>query len=92
LLDDREERAGVKFKDADLVGIPVQVVIGKGLAEGQIEVGLRTEKEGRQTVPQTNGVEYIANLVAEKRAELHAAANTVNNRKVRAARFFGRRP
>ncbi|HUB30889.1 MAG TPA: proline--tRNA ligase [Terracidiphilus sp.] len=37
LLDDRDERAGVKFKDADLVGIPFRVVVGKGVANGMVE-------------------------------------------------------
>ncbi|MEO8737681.1 MAG: proline--tRNA ligase [Edaphobacter sp.] len=37
LLDDRDERAGVKFKDADLVGIPYRVNIGRGVAEGKVE-------------------------------------------------------
>ncbi len=37
LLDDRAERAGVKFKDADLIGIPVRVVVGKKLGEGVVE-------------------------------------------------------
>ena len=38
LLDDRNERAGVKFKDADLIGIPWRVVVGRGAAEGRIEL------------------------------------------------------
>jgi prolyl-tRNA synthetase len=38
LLDDRQERAGVKFKDADLVGIPYRVVVGRGAAAGEVEV------------------------------------------------------
>ena len=38
LLDDRDERAGVKFKDADLTGIPFRVAVGKKLAEGQVEL------------------------------------------------------
>ena len=38
LLDDRSERAGVKFKDADLLGIPWRVVVGRGAAEGQVEL------------------------------------------------------
>jgi prolyl-tRNA synthetase len=38
LLDDRSERAGVKFKDADLIGIPWRVVVGRGAAEGRIEL------------------------------------------------------
>jgi prolyl-tRNA synthetase len=38
LLDDRDERAGVKFKDADLLGIPWRVVVGRGAKEGQVEL------------------------------------------------------
>ena len=41
LLDDRQERAGVKFKDADLVGIPYRVVVGRGAASGDVEVVCR---------------------------------------------------
>jgi prolyl-tRNA synthetase len=46
LMDDRDERAGVKFKDADLIGIPVQVIIGeKNLKEGLVEIKDRKTKE-----------------------------------------------
>jgi prolyl-tRNA synthetase len=46
LFDDRDERPGVKFKDADLWGVPVRVAVGKkGLAEGKAEWKLRSEKE-----------------------------------------------
>lgn len=46
LLDDRDERAGVKFKDADLIGIPVRITVGpKALQENQVEVKKRWEKE-----------------------------------------------
>jgi Prolyl-tRNA synthetase len=42
ILDDRDERAGVKFNDADLIGIPLRVTIGpKRLAEGKVEVKIR---------------------------------------------------
>jgi prolyl-tRNA synthetase len=41
LLDDRDERAGVKFKDADLIGVPYRVVIGKKAAEGKVELVTR---------------------------------------------------
>jgi prolyl-tRNA synthetase len=42
LYDDRDERAGVKFKDADLVGLPLRIAVGrKGLAEGKAEWKLR---------------------------------------------------
>ena len=42
LLDDRDERPGVKFKDADLVGIPYRINVGKKLAEEQVEVFTRS--------------------------------------------------
>jgi prolyl-tRNA synthetase len=42
LLDDRDERAGVKFKDADLVGIPYRINIGKKVAEGRVELVTRS--------------------------------------------------
>ena len=46
VLDDRNERAGVKFADADLIGWPVQVVVGKrGLKEGSVEVKPRATGE-----------------------------------------------
>ncbi|MGQ9752592.1 MAG: proline--tRNA ligase [Thermoanaerobaculaceae bacterium] len=48
LYDDRDERSGVKFKDADLIGIPVRVVVGKkGLEQGQVEISLRRHNEKR---------------------------------------------
>jgi prolyl-tRNA synthetase len=48
LWDDRDERAGVKFNDADLIGAPYQVIVGdKGLAEGLVEV--KTRKTGVKT-------------------------------------------
>lgn len=47
LLDDRNERAGVKFKDADLLGIPYRIVTGKSLKQGQVEVVTRASKEAQ---------------------------------------------
>jgi prolyl-tRNA synthetase len=44
LLDDRDERAGVKFKDADLIGIPFRVTLGKKLSEGTVELFTRDGK------------------------------------------------
>ncbi|HLV78667.1 MAG TPA: proline--tRNA ligase [Chthonomonadaceae bacterium] len=70
LLDEREERAGVKFKDMDLIGIPVQVVVGRGVADGTVEVGLRREGGSRQTVRAVQAAETIADLVASERARL----------------------
>jgi len=47
VLDDRDERPGVKFKDADLVGIPIRVTVGKKVTEGTVEVVLRETREVR---------------------------------------------
>lgn len=53
LLDDREQSPGSKLKDADLVGIPVQVVVGKvWAAEGQLEICLRQTKEKQRVKPE----------------------------------------
>ena len=52
LFDDRDERPGVKFKDADLIGIPVRIVVGaKSLADGNVELSLRRDRENRLHVP-----------------------------------------
>jgi prolyl-tRNA synthetase len=49
LLDDRDERAGVKFNDADLIGVPLRVVIGdRGLQTGIVEVKQRGQTEAQQ--------------------------------------------
>ena len=45
MLDDRDERPGVKFKDADLIGIPVRIVCGKLAGEGKVEYKLRREAD-----------------------------------------------
>jgi prolyl-tRNA synthetase len=47
LLDDRDERPGVKFKDADLIGVPFRITVGKKLAQGKVEV---VNRRTRQTV------------------------------------------
>ncbi|MCL6475181.1 MAG: hypothetical protein K6U75_09040 [Firmicutes bacterium] len=60
LLDDRDERAGVKFKDADLVGIPLQVVVGRSASEGLVEVRLRRDRQPHQVA-----VEDVAIVVEE---------------------------
>ncbi|MDD4995840.1 MAG: His/Gly/Thr/Pro-type tRNA ligase C-terminal domain-containing protein, partial [Patescibacteria group bacterium] len=46
ILDDRPERAGVKFKDSDLIGFPIQIIIGeKRIANGEVEIKDRKTKE-----------------------------------------------
>ena len=45
LLDDRNERAGIKFNDADLMGFPVRITVGRDAADGKVEYKLRREDE-----------------------------------------------
>jgi prolyl-tRNA synthetase len=63
LVDDRDQRPGVKFKDADLIGIPLRIVLGdKSLANNEVELKLRTEKEPRM-LPLAGLAEAIAGMV-----------------------------
>jgi prolyl-tRNA synthetase len=66
VLDDRDERPGVKFKDADLVGIPYRVTIGKKVTEGTVEVVLRSTREVRD-VTISAIVEHFKELLGRTR-------------------------
>jgi prolyl-tRNA synthetase len=70
LFDDRDERPGVKFKDADLIGIPLRVVVGpKGLSQRKVELKGRDEKDAR-LVDADGAADEIAELVlARMRAD-----------------------
>jgi len=73
LLDDRPASPGVKFNDADLIGIPVRVVVGKrGLKRGEVELKLRREDES-EGVPVAGAAERIIAVVAALKAELEPA-------------------
>jgi prolyl-tRNA synthetase len=62
LFDDRDESAGVKFNDADLIGIPIRLTVGKrGLEEGGVEMKLRQEEE-RQLVPLNDVVPRVQSV------------------------------
>jgi len=61
LLDDRDERAGVKFKDADLIGIPYRITIGKKVAEGVVELFDRREKRS-EDVKISDVVKHVQRL------------------------------
>jgi prolyl-tRNA synthetase len=61
LLDDRDERPGVKFKDADLIGIPYRITVGKKLAKGLVEL---VERRGKTTTDVALG--SVADCVAGK--------------------------
>ena len=55
LIDDRKERAGVKFKDADLIGIPWRIVVGRDASEGTVELVCRSSR-GVQKLPHAEAV------------------------------------
>jgi prolyl-tRNA synthetase len=68
LVDDRPERPGVKFKDADLIGIPYRINIGeRGLKNGTVELKPRTEKNPRnaESLPLADVADVVARLVQE---------------------------
>ena len=65
ILDDRDERPGVKFKDADLVGIPYRITVGKKVTEGTVEVVLRSTREVRD-VTIASIVEYFQGVLPAK--------------------------
>jgi len=63
LLDDRILRGGAKFKDADLIGIPVRVTVGKkSIAAGNVEIKLRRESQSR-TIVKDKATEEVIGLV-----------------------------
>ncbi len=65
ILDDRDERPGIKFKDADLIGIPFRVTVGKSFSkEGMIEVRSRANGETK-SIPLAETVSTVANLITE---------------------------
>jgi len=67
ILDDRDERPGVKFKDADLVGFPYRATVGpKGLEDGVIELRRRASGETRD-LPLAHAAEEIVEVVADER-------------------------
>ena len=73
LLDDRDQRAGVKFKDADLIGFPLRVVIGgRSLKEGKLEIKWRWESEPT-LIPLEGAAAALAELVRQARETPNAA-------------------
>ena len=76
LFDDREASAGFKFKDADLIGIPHRVVVGKkGLDQGIVEVTNRREgRDSRQDVAPEMVVSLISDLIATETMRLNSKA------------------
>ncbi len=68
LVDDRDQRPGFKFKDADLIGVPLRVVIGeRGLKDGQIEIKWRHESEARTVPSDTAASAILAEVESHRR-------------------------
>ncbi len=68
LLDDRDERAGVKFKDADLIGIPYRINVGKKVSEGQVELISRAtaaDRSASRDVPVAEVAAAVRSAIAE---------------------------
>jgi prolyl-tRNA synthetase len=65
VLDDRDERAGVKFNDADIFGIPIRITVGRKYADGVVEYKLRREGEASELTP----AEAVARAAEMVRAE-----------------------
>jgi prolyl-tRNA synthetase len=87
LVDDREQRPGVKFKDADLIGIPLRVVIGeRGLKEGTIEVKWRTDSAAHTVPAESAG----STILAEIQARRQSLIETNEERRSRRAASSGR--
>ena len=77
LLDDRVERPGVKFKDGDLIGVPIKVTVGKGIADGgTIEIGLRRDRNSKQAIPVADAAAHVLGLVKQLTDEIQAGVDT----------------
>jgi prolyl-tRNA synthetase len=71
LYDDRDERPGVKFKDADLIGIPHRIAVGKkGVAEGVVEIKARRAPEVRKVPIDSAARDLTALVVGERRGTI----------------------
>ena len=62
VLDDRTERAGVKFNDFELIGVPIRVTVGRGIEQGKVEVQLRKNEE-KFEVEIEKAKDYIKELI-----------------------------
>jgi len=65
LLDDRDERAGVKFNDADLIGIPYRITVGKKIKEGKVELMTRSSRQSEDI-----SIESVAPVIGDKLASI----------------------
>jgi prolyl-tRNA synthetase len=74
LIDDRDERPGVKFRDAELTGIPCRVAVGsRDLADGVVEIATRADGD-KQRVPVDQAVSHVLEFLSARRASAAAVA------------------
>lgn len=66
LIDDRKERPGVKFKDADLLGIPIRITVGRGAADGMIEYKMRRDADKTEMTVEEGIRKAIDTISSEK--------------------------
>jgi len=64
ILDDRDERAGVKFADMELIGIPIRITVGKKVQEGQVELKMRTDSDS--ALYAINEIENVVKSIIDK--------------------------
>lgn len=75
ILDDRDERPGVKFKDADLIGIPFRITVGKSFSEDSM-IEIRCRADGKTfTIPLAATVSTVADLIAKAMASTQATGD-----------------
>ena len=79
LYDDRSENAGVKFKDADLIGVPVRITVGeRSLKQGNLEVSLRSDPKEKMEIPVDGIVQYVRDTIQRLRQDLDGRAVEVD--------------
>ncbi|MCF0144847.1 MAG: proline--tRNA ligase, partial [Firmicutes bacterium] len=66
ILDDRKERPGVKFKDSELIGIPISITVGRGAAEGLVEYKMRRDEDKSEISVEEGIAKAIETVNAEK--------------------------
>ena len=66
LVDDRKERPGVKFKDADLLGIPIRITVGRGASDGMVEYKMRRDADKVEMTVEESIKKAIDTIDAER--------------------------
>lgn len=65
IIDDRDERPGFKFKDADLIGFPLKIIVGKSVTGGKVELKYR-DKDEKEEIEIENIIEYVKKIIKER--------------------------